>query len=249
MILKLLSYNVRYGGAGREELLAEVVRAVAPDLVVLQEATLPSVVERLASETGMSFWAAWPGDSVAFISRIPVERYEWHPLVRQGRGFLEMVLAGTGIRIYGVHLSAVHSNWTERRRMRELRLLLKKIEPHRDELHLLVGDFNTLAPGEVLETRRLPTRLRALVWLSGGRVNYRTIQAMLDAGYVDGYRFAHPTDKGYTFPTWDPHVRLDFAFLPAPYANRLKVCNVVDGHALAAEASDHFPLHVQIEVG
>ena len=42
--MKLLSYNIRFGGRGREPLLAAVVRAVAPDLVVFQEATDPRVV-------------------------------------------------------------------------------------------------------------------------------------------------------------------------------------------------------------
>ncbi len=49
VILRLLSYNIRYGGAGREAALAAVIRAAAPDLVVLQEATNPQVVERLAA--------------------------------------------------------------------------------------------------------------------------------------------------------------------------------------------------------
>ena len=37
------------GGRGREARLAEVIRAVSPDLVVFQEATDPVVIERLAS--------------------------------------------------------------------------------------------------------------------------------------------------------------------------------------------------------
>ncbi len=45
MSFKLLSYNVRYGGGGREPHLAAVIREADPDLVVLQEATDPRVVE------------------------------------------------------------------------------------------------------------------------------------------------------------------------------------------------------------
>jgi hypothetical protein len=60
----------------------------------------------------------------------------------------------------------------------------------------------------------LPHRLKALVWLSGGRIRLRTIQTVLDAGYADGFRLRHPESGGHTFPTWDPHVRLDYAFVP-----------------------------------
>jgi endonuclease/exonuclease/phosphatase family metal-dependent hydrolase len=245
--LKLLSYNIQHGGAGREARLASVINAAAPDLVVLQEATRPSVVERIAKETGMESWAAREGNSVGFVSRVPVERHEWHPLIRPGRGFMEIVLAG-GARVYGVHLSAVHSNWTERRRRRELDLMLKSVGHGPEDFHVFVGDFNTLAPGEMLDVRKLPPRLRALVWLSGGRVRYVTIQTMLDAGYVDCYRLLHASDAGYTFPVWDPHVRLDFAFLPARFSERLESCGVITEGEAVRTASDHFPLLAQLAI-
>jgi exodeoxyribonuclease-3 len=136
--------------------------------------------------------------------------------------------------------------------MREMRALLAWITQHRDEgFHLLTGDFNTLAPGELLETRSLPLRLRPLVWLSGGRVRYQTIQIMLDAGYRDAFRHLYPDappQDGHTFPTWDPHVRLDFFFLPTAQAGRLKECRVIRTGAPVAAASDHFPLLAEVEV-
>jgi exodeoxyribonuclease-3 len=244
---RLVSYNIQRGGIGREELLAEVIRSCEPDLVVLQEANRPSVVEHLSIAVGMAAWGARAGQSVAFLSRAAVSSFEWYPLVRPSRGFLEVVLAKPSLRVFGVHLSAVHSGWTERRRMRELGLLLATIESHRRGFHVLAGDFNTLAPNELLETRRLPPRLRPLVWLSGGRVRYRTIQAMLDAGYADAFRRLHPEERGYTFPTWDPHVRLDFVFLPAASADRLSDCRVISEGATLARASDHFPLLAEFE--
>jgi endonuclease/exonuclease/phosphatase family metal-dependent hydrolase len=246
--LKLLSYNIQHGGAGRERRLASVIRECGPDLVVFQEATRPSVVASIASETGMEHWASRERESVGFVSRVPVESYKWHALIRPGRSFMEIVLAGGRGRVYGVHLSAVHSNWTERRRRRELDLMLKAVAGDKEEFHVFVGDFNTLAPGELLDVRKLPPRLRALVWLSGGRVRYETIQTMLDAGYVDGYRFLHASDAGYTFPVWDPHVRLDFAFLPARFSERLESCRVISEGETVRNASDHFPLLVNLSI-
>ena len=60
------------------EPLAAVVKHSAADLVVLQEATQPAVVERLAAATGMKAWSARPGHSVAFMSRVDVAHHEWH---------------------------------------------------------------------------------------------------------------------------------------------------------------------------
>jgi exodeoxyribonuclease-3 len=85
------------------------------------------------------------------------------------------------------------------------------------------------------------------VWLSGGRIRWRTIQIVLDAGYTDGFRLRHPEDAGHTFPTWDPHARLDYVFVPTPSAGRLLACEIVrDGGA--QPASDHFPLLAELDV-
>lgn len=248
MTLNLLSYNIRYGGVGRERWLAAVIREATPDLVVLQEASRPEVVERLAAETGMGIWGARRGYSLGFISRIKIAHHEWHRPPGARHSYLEIAPEGIEGRIFGLHLSAVHSNWTERRRVRELRALLRSIERHQDGFHVLVGDFNTLAPGELLDARQLPARLRALVWLSGGRIRWETIQIMLDANYIDGYRALHPAENGFTFPTWNPHVRLDYVFLPAPFSDRLKSCQVLSGRSAVLQASDHFPLLVNLEV-
>ena len=247
MTLRLLSYNIRYGGAGREAALAAVIRSRDPDLVILQEATKPEVVERLASETGLTTFASRPRESLAFMSRLPIAHYEWHRPRMSRHAFLEVVPEGDRVRVFGIHLSAVHAAWTERRRVVELRALLKSIQRHQAGFHVLAGDFNTLAPGELLDIRKLPHRLRALVWLSGGRIRWRTIQRILDAGYVDAFRQLHADDEGWTFPTWAPHLRLDYAFLPAAFASRVRSCEVIRIPD-ATPASDHYPLALDVDL-
>jgi exodeoxyribonuclease-3 len=243
--LRLLSYNIRYGGSGREAALAAVIRAAAPDVVVLQEATKPAVIERLARETGLPHWGAKPGTSLGFMSRAPVALAAWHQPRVARHAFLEIVPAGGVWRIFGVHLSAVHAAWTERRRFYELRALLVAIQQHQHGPHALIGDFNTIAPGELFDFRNLPTRLRALVWLSGGRIRWKTIQTVLDAGYTDAFRQLQPDLVGHTFPTWDPHVRLDYLFVPATSASRVTRCQVFSANEVR-EASDHFPLIAEL---
>ena len=247
MTLKLLSYNIRFGGRGREARIAEVIRGVAPDLVVFQEATDTRVIERLAEATGLNTWAARPANSIGYISRVEIAHHEWHYPAGARHSFLEIVLAGARTRVFGLHLKARFSKWSERRRAFEIRALLDGIKRHQEGFHALVGDFNTLAPGELLDVRRMPRWIQALVWLSGRDIKRETIQIMLDERYVDGYRHLHPEDNGFTFPTWDPHVRLDYIFLPAAFADRLKSCAVVADPAARA-ASDHFPLLSQLEI-
>ena len=244
--MRLLSYNIRYGGEGRQAPMLAVIRACEPDLVIFQEATRPSVIAELARGAGMAQWAAMPRRSLGFMSRQRVAHFEWYRPRLSRHAFLEIVPAETSVRLVGVHLSAVHSAWTEQRRTFELRALLKALLRREPGFHALVGDFNTLAPGELLEIRKLPARLRALVWLSGGRIRWRTIRSVLDAGYADAYRKHHDRDPGFTFPTWDPHIRLDYLFVPERHVARVKSCDVVDLPE-ARQASDHLPLLSEIE--
>lgn len=246
MILRLLSYNIKHGGTGREAALAAVIRGVEPDLVIFQEARDPAVIEQLSRDTGMAQWGARPGLSLGFMSRRPVARVQWHKPRLSRHAFLEVTPEGVPWRFFGVHLSAVHAAWTERHRLYELRALLAAIGRQQPGPHALVGDFNTLAPGELLDVTKLPHRLQALVWLSGGKIRWKTIQTVLDAGYVDAGRHINPDVVANTFPTWDPHLRLDYLFVPGGQVDHVRSCRVVmDGPT--REASDHHPLLSEID--
>ena len=229
MSIRLLSYNIQFGGANREKSLAAVIASCNADVVILQEATLPDVVERLAAACKMKRWGAIRGHSLAFMSRSDIVHHAWHRVRWARRRYLEIVLAGSHARVFGVHLSAIHSNLTELRRTYELRSLLRDIQRHQRGFHLLAGDFNTIAPGEHLEISKLPPRLRAIVWMTGGKIRWTTIQLMLNAGYTDAYRIFHKDDLGFTFPTWEPHVRLDYSFVPTAFASRIIRCDAIRG--------------------
>ncbi len=246
MTLRLLTFNIRRGGAGREPAIADVIAQAAPDVVMLQEATDPRVVDAVARILGMTACASRPGASLGFLSRAPVRTFRWVRLRWARHALLEVVLDPDGFTVIGVHLSAVHSNLTERRRLLELKMLLAHASTCGPR-HVIAGDFNTLAPGESLDLRRLPPRLRAIAWMTGGRIRWQTIQRMLDSGYVDVYRQTGLELPGYTFPTWDPHLRLDYVFAPSALASGVVTCGPVNLPA-AREASDHFPLLAEFAV-
>ena len=181
------------------------------------------------------------------MSRVPVTESVWHKAWFAKRSYLELAtgeLAAGGMRIFGIHLAAIHSNLMEQRRTWEARTILSAIARTVPGDHVLTGDFNSVAPADRLDLALLPRRLRAFAWATGGPIRWRTIQILLDAGYVDGYRSLHPGEPGHTFPTSDPHVRLDYCFAPAGVA--IEGCEIMRGIAAAKEASDHFPLLVEI---
>jgi exodeoxyribonuclease-3 len=252
--VRLLTYNIREGGVGRAELLAEVIAASRADVVALQEARDPDVVQRIAAIAGFPFCGARPAHSTGFLSRVPVVDHGWRQPPRTRHALLEVSLGDGLPRLFVVHLRAWFSRWSEQRRARELRGLLDGIqeqlvrERHAFAFHVLVGDFNALAPGEHFDPSPMPAWIRGMIWLSGREIGRHTIELMQAEGYVDAWRTVHPDleEPGFTFPVWSPHVRLDYVFTPAAYASRVQACQVQRTPDAVRTASDHFPLVVEL---
>jgi exodeoxyribonuclease-3 len=253
--LRLLTYNIREGGLGRAALIADVIKSVDPDVVALQEAREPQVVEEIARICGFEYWGSQRAHSTGFLSRIAVTNHAWRQPPRTRHAILEVALEGPFKRLFVVHLRAWFSKWSERQRVIELRGLLDGIKGQLERenrsfaFHMLAGDFNALAPDEKFDSSSMPTWIRGMVWLSGRDIARTTIAMMRSEGYVDAWRALyrdHASDPGHTFPVWHPHVRLDYVFTPAQFASRLKSCTVVREPEIVTRASDHFPLLVEV---
>ena len=253
--MRLLTYNIREGGVGRVEAIAEVISAARPDVVALQEARDPAVVERLAKLTGLQYCGSRAAHSTGFLSRVAVLDHAWRQPPRTRHALLEVVLADGLPRLFVVHLRAWFSRWNEQQRVRELRGLLSGIreqlerEQHAFAFHVLAGDFNALAPGEAFDPSPMPAWIRGMVWLSGREFPRSTVEMMRADGYVDAWRVTHPDSTeqpGFTFPVWNPHVRLDYVFTPTAYASHVMKCEVLKQPDVARSASDHYPLLVEL---
>ena len=253
--MRFLTYNIREGGVGRAEQIAETIRAAQADVVALQEARDPAVVERIATLADFPFCGSRVAHSTGFLSRLPVIDYAWRHPPRTRHALLEVRLGDGFPRIFVLHLRAWFSRWSEQQRARELRGLLAGIreqlirEKHAFAFHVLAGDFNALAPGERFDSSPMPGWIRGMIWLSGRDIARTTIEMMRADGYVDAWRVVHPDSEqepGYTFPVWNPHVRLDYVFTPAAYSSRILGCEVRRTPAAAQAASDHYPLFVEL---
>lgn len=253
--MRLLSYNIREGGVGRAEEIAAVIKAASPDVVALQEARDPAVVEHIARLAGFDHWGSRRSHSTGFLSRLPVLEHDWRHPPRTRHALLEVRFADGFPRLFVLHLRAWFSKWSERRRAQELRGLLDGIQAQliKEEqafaFHVLAGDFNALAPGELLDPSHMPGWIRGMIWLSGRDIARSTIEMMKSDGYVDAWRTVHGDQQhanGYTFPVWDPHVRLDYVFTPAEFGSRFIGCEVRRAPDAVRTASDHYPLLVEI---
>lgn len=247
MAVRLVSYNICFGGQGRESPIAEVLLHIQADIVVLQEATNPATVERLAHALRMPFWVAHERYSLALLSHLPIMYHRWYPARWLKHPFLEAVIGAFPLRVLGVHLQPYFSRWSEQKRVREVKFLLEVSSKCKEFPHLLVGDFNAIAPGDAVKIEQMPAWIRLLIWLSGKRIQREAIKTLLQSGFVDSFRWLHPDQDGFTLPTPTPHVRLDYMFLPPALSKHLRECSVIKT-AIALKASDHYPLLAVLDI-
>ena len=255
--MRLISYNILDGGAGRAEALGDVIEAQRPDLVALVEADDPAVVERLARRLEMdALHAAGNTHASALLSRWPIRESINHAPLRPDeleKSLLEATVAeprsGRQWVVGVVHLHAHGTEEAERRRERELDVVLGAFAGHRaaGRPHLLCGDFNANAPHQRIDPLKCKPRTQR-EWADNGGLPRRVVRRLLDAGYRDSLFEVDP-DAGAalgTFNTQSPGQRVDYIFtfgLDRPKLRRAWV--VYD--APAKEASDHYPVGLELE--
>ena len=200
-MLRIVSYNIRFGGGRRIPLLAATVASLKPDLVLLQEATNPMAVERLARDAGFGHVLQQAGWSVAALARraarvarlAPAAAGSWaswrssRPVVA-GLRLPRRPSARPGLSLRG-----------ERARLRHVDALLEVMGGATGPSTSLLGDLNSVAPGDEPRVAAMPFWLRLLLRFDGG-VRTDVLRRLLDAGWVDAYRHLHPTDAGFTLP-------------------------------------------------
>ncbi|HTK09606.1 MAG TPA: endonuclease/exonuclease/phosphatase family protein [Ktedonobacteraceae bacterium] len=167
-------YSLRENGARRVKQLVKMIQSVDPDIVGVVEATHPMlthkplVIEEVAEELGMQLIMG--GDAahrhdyqLALLTRLPVVSTKLHP--RPGllnKPLMEVCVReenGEELTVFVTHLAAYfYKGWAGNGiREREIEEILQITRPHREQgiPHLIMGDFNSLAPGDRFKASNL----------------------------------------------------------------------------------------------
>jgi len=245
--LRIATYNIQRGGRARVRLLGTVLGDIDPDIVILQEATDPTVVRELADGIGAGVLLSSPGRSVAMLARPMAVDVTWHEW-GGGHGVAELHLLDHDVRLFGVHLTAGLSARGERRRALEIDRLLELVErPPGPTRAVIAGDLNAISPRDVLVQARLPTWIRILVRIDGG-IGTTVIGRLLAEGYTDAYRRLHAEATGATMPAAAPTVRLDYYLLGRGIVPALTACDIPPDRPELRAASDHLPLVLDLDL-
>lgn len=230
----VVNWNVHQGHGNRGALdprtYADELRALRPDVVVLQESsttTLSSggldVLRYLAEETGLHVVAAASGGAI--LSRFPVAA-DWRghdaPLGAYAVA-VPLDVHGQTVWVQGVHLAR---NSAERRLQVEDALRLANATPGP---RILAGDLNS-CPAETC---------------FGGRPSDR-MHDLLDVVYQDSWSALHDPDDpaGYTHPAWEPRRRIDVVMVRG--LDVLESRPVRDERSL--HGSDHLPVLARLRL-
>ncbi len=197
LMTRIVSYNILAGGyairkteAHRSVPLVKMLRSVQPDVVGVVEAIhpwikqTPTILEELAGELEMQVVTG--GDSkrckgyqLALLTRLPIVTTKIHE--RPGvlaRPLLEVCVEeehGEHLTIFVAHLSAAFNRrWAGADlRLREVAEILLITAPFRAQgkPHLIMGDFNSLAPRDAFKASSLLRYIVQLDQKSGGNVH------------------------------------------------------------------------------
>jgi endonuclease/exonuclease/phosphatase family metal-dependent hydrolase len=251
---KFVTYNILNGAVGREDLISAVLTRANADVIVLQEVAAIALVQRLARELAMAHFVAESNHDrrkVAILSRLPIcssDSYHPFPLHRTLLEARIEYTPGRSLAIFGVHLVAPsHVALFEWWRIWELNIIFGRIGIAQPDTFILAGDFNAVAPGDVVETKVLPRYLRWPLAMQGGCTARGAIANVMRRGMSDAYRLCHDQADGYTIPSRAPNGRLDYIFVNPKLRDAVKSCEVVTEPDMVHRASDHLPVLMELE--
>lgn len=168
---RILSYNILVGATRRVNQLTSMLRPAQADIIGLVEANDPHVVDTLAERLGMQAVMSARGEhsqdwQVALLTHLPIVYSKTHaPTNVLVKPVLEVCVEeenGQQLTVFVTHLSAAFSKRRagDNIRRREVQEVLHIMAYKQGTPHLLLGDFNSLAPGDTFQASNL---LRYLV--------------------------------------------------------------------------------------
>ena len=149
-----MTYNILYGGVGREGLIRDVVAFFHPDMAVFTEVTAADSFDAIAGAIG-PHRAGRDGrtgrEYPVIVSRWPIIHFQLYGPPWSPRKWIEATVRPFGlapVTVHGIHLVPQPLWPMEIWRRQEIHWLLKRLQPGARDRQIVAGDFNALAVGD-----------------------------------------------------------------------------------------------------
>lgn len=272
--LRVMTYNILFGGTGREAQIRHVIEAIRPDIAVFTEVTNAKSFELIAAAVGPHVAGCVDRHRREFpviVSRWPLEQSRTYGPSWSPTKWVSAIVRPFGTRAVTVHgvQFVPQPLWPfELCRLAEARALVRHLEKRAETSHLVAGDFNALIGGDRQDIRRAPPWVRAQLFIQGGRTMRWALPHLQRKGLVDCYRACNATADGFTVPSWNPSARIDYVFASSDLSPSLSAAGVgADAQVVAStpkrsvaelvgrmptanlggHASDHLPVWVDFD--
>jgi exodeoxyribonuclease III len=237
--MRIASWNIKRGGAGREEPIAEAIAHHAPDVAVLVEYVpdrSAALVERLAARGFAWIHAAEPTDAPA--RALIASTVELEPVAPSApdldlcNRWAEVSIPSHDLRLAGVYVPVTGNRPGRKRRMWQA--VQAAADRRRTEAYMVVGDWNT---GDFPLDKSRPGRPFKFT---------REHRELLASGYTEAWRLFHPETAEFSWYRHDgTGFRIDHAFVSPSLLPRLRDCWYSHKERVAG-ASDHSILIVDL---
>lgn len=273
--LRLLTYNI-HGWKGTDgridvERLARIIADSKADIVGLNEVYHPltpsgesrAAFASLADALGMEYafgvaltpqfaFAPLASYGNALLTRFPLLAHAGHHLTPvagiEQRGLLEArVLLPDGRRTLSVYVTHLDHR-SEAARATQWAAALQWTARDRAQPHIVMGDFNALAPTDYAARQEDLAALGHTEWTRHlVEDGMQVVPRVLKARYVDACAESSSGAAPPTFPATDPLIRIDYIFVSQPLAPAVRWCRPWET-AETGVASDHLPLAAEIDL-
>lgn len=251
---KVLSYNIYEGFRGDTARIAQFKRWVdtlKPSVIAFQEMKGfgPTGLQALATSIGFNYSLIHHvnGLPVALISKFPITNIKSKPST------LHLIEAS----VLDYHFFVIHLNPdTYEKRKEEIKIILDraKLIPSTEKI-LMMGDFNNMSPqdssfydnniSKMNLVRASEINNPGVKILNNGKIDYSTIQMMIDEGYNDTWKLFRAGKYDKSAPTklrnHNNFTRIDYIWMNNALINSYADSYLVKD-AFTDYASDHYPM-------
>lgn len=246
-------YNILDGGTGRIDPICHVIRAEAPDVVLLCEATDHMQTMTIARKLGMAVFPAQlphnPLAAVALLSQWDIaEAINWgaiNPMEGQPALSATVRQSDRDVVIAGLHLTAGRGASDDTRQLEKIISSAASTKPRPAGMLILLGDLakedNQTRYTTSGDAKDGPTAITAPLPPMKAAEN-NTLVFLKQSGWIDA-QVAEPNVNSPTpnFPTHRPVSRVDRIFVKNTPHLRIENYSVIQ-NPLARFASDHYPI-------
>lgn len=254
---KILSYNILEGfkkDSSKRRSFIQWADSIKADVIALQEVNHYSHadIEKLAQEMGYPYAVLLKekGYPTGLISKYPISNIK-----RVTDGLVHGYIYG---QIKDYHFIVLHLNpLSYEKRQAEIACVLDdaKSLPKKSKV-LMMGDFNSLSPQDSSAYNSNDRKLKLLQNqelkrpniknLHNGKIDYSVMQSILAAGFIDSWKYLHPTSYEKSAPTpiiktsADNYVRVDYILVSKRLKKKIAKAYIIKDE-LTHQLSDHYP--------